>query len=89
MSKLCVFTVRDRAADVYGAPFFMPTPGMAIRGFSDLINAKDSKDLASQHPQDFDLYHLGYYDDATASFEQFERPQQIAVGHQLRMSVAK
>lgn len=82
--RLKVVAIRDRAADVYGQPAFVAAIGSAIRGFSDEVNGKDG--MLSQHPEDFDLYHLGEYDDATGMFTQDERPKQIAIGKDLKIN---
>lgn len=81
---LKVLAVRDIAADVFGQPFFSTTIGAANRNFGDQINRKDDvNNPLGQHPEDFELYHLGDYDDSTASFALFEKPKQISVGKNL------
>lgn len=80
--KLQIVVVRDRAADVFGQPFYVHTVGMAIRNFSDEINRADDKNPLYKHPADFDLYYLGEYDDAGATFD-IGPPRQIAVGKDL------
>lgn len=79
---LYVFSTRDRAADVFSQPFFSPTKGTAIRSFSDEINRVDVNNMLNKHPDDFDLYYLGTYDDNTGLFD-VERPSQVAVGKDL------
>lgn len=81
--KLIICSVRDRAADVFGQPFYTPALGQAIRSFSDEINRADEKSTLFNHPEDFDLYELGSYNDADASFELLEKPRQVAVGKDL------
>lgn len=85
MSKYFVVAVRDRTADVYGMPYFVASIGAAIRGFSDEVNRKDENNLLARHPEDFDLFQLGEYDDADASFE-CGVPRQLAVGKDLIVS---
>lgn len=75
-----VVVVRDRAADVFGVPTYTTAIGIAIRGFSDEINRQSADNMLSKHPEDFDLYHLGVFDDATAKFEMLSSPRQIAIG---------
>lgn len=77
-----IVAVRDRAADVFGQPFFVPSIGGAIRSFGDEVNRKDSNNAFSQHPEDFDLYLLGEYDDNDGSFATVA-PKQVAVGKDL------
>ena len=59
----------------------MQHTGQAIRSFGDAVNAKDGKhDNLSAHPEDFDLYHLGEYNDKDAVFVLLPHPRLIAVG---------
>jgi len=75
--KICV--VRDRALDSFGTPIFVASKGQAIRSFADEVNRADPNNSLNKHPEDFELFYLGEYDDESATFEA-ERPQQIAVG---------
>lgn len=75
--KICV--VRDRALDAYGVPLFVASKGQAIRSFSDEVNREDASNSLHKHPEDYELFYLGEYDDETATFEA-ERPQQLAIG---------
>lgn len=81
--KLFVIAVRDRAADVFGQPGFYTSTGGAIRSFGDEINnPRDGNNMFCKHPEDFDLYLLGDFDDNTGLFNS-ESPKQIAVGKDL------
>lgn len=59
--QVLAYSVYDRKALVYGAPFFAPTDGSAIRSFADLSN--DINTTVGRHPSDFVLYCVGVYDD--------------------------
>lgn len=83
--KYFVVVVRDRAADVYGAPSFVASIGSAIRSFGDEINRDADNNMFSKHPDDFDLFSLGTYDDSTAVFE-CGLPAQLALGKDLRIN---
>lgn len=78
--KLEIIAVRDRAANCYGQPQFVPNLGAAIRSFGDEVNRADTNNPLYNHPEDFDLYHLGWYGDGDAYFELMQSPKQIAVG---------
>lgn len=82
--KSVVIAVRDRAADVYGMPQCVATIGTAIRSFSDAVNGAGESAL-QKHPEDFDLYHIAVYDDATAEFECVDPPRMIAVGKDVKV----
>ena len=60
-----IVAIRDRAIDTFGVPVFVASTGAAIRSFSDEVNRKDDNNNLSKHPEDFDLFLLGEYDDQT------------------------
>jgi len=72
-----IVTVRDRALDTFGQPVFVAAIGAAVRSFGDQI--KDEGSPMAKHPEDFDLYYIGEYDDQTGEFDGC-RPSQVAVG---------
>lgn len=75
---LTIVAVRDIKADCFGQPNFVPNVGSAIRSFGD--QCQDEKaGILFQHPEDFELYKLGTYNDADGSFDSFP-PVQLAVG---------
>lgn len=66
----CVVAVFDRAAMIYGRPFFVVAPGQAVRSFTEEVNRRDAdRSEFAKHPADFELWSLARYDDATGSFE--------------------
>lgn len=82
--KMIVCTIKDRAADAYGRPFYVPAVGVAIRSFQDEVNLASDESQIHQHPDDFDLFELGSYDDGTAQFELFETPRLLMLGKQAK-----
>lgn len=74
--KYAVCAVKDRAVDAYNRPLYVPTVGVAIRSFNDECNKKDSE--LYNHPEDYDLYELGQWDDQTAIYVALEQPRVIA-----------
>lgn len=83
--KYVVVCVRDRAADVYGVPVFVASLGSAIRSFGDEINREAPDNQMSKHPDDFDLFELGIYDDATGAFDCARLPKQVAIGKEVKV----
>lgn len=81
-----IMAVRDRALDAFGTPIFVAAIGQAVRSFTDEINRVDQNNNLNKHPEDFDLYFLGEYDDETAEFA-VERPKQVAVGKDVSVKV--
>jgi len=65
---LFVVSVKDRAADVFNRPFFVPHRNVAIRDFTDEVNRAAGDNQLNKHPDDFDLYLLGEFDDTRGVF---------------------
>lgn len=78
-----VVAVKDRAADAFGRPFFVQTQGVAIRSFMDEVNRQAEDNQLYQHPDDFDLFELGTYDDSTGMIVMTE-PKLLMLGKQVR-----
>lgn len=75
-----ILCVRDRAADVFGRPSFHTSVGGAIRGFVDEINRAHEENVMFRHPEDFDMFHVGTYDDNSCKFDLLPSPRQVAIG---------
>lgn len=88
--KMEIFAVKDRALNAFMRPFFAQTIGQAIRSFSDEINRPGGHQVGSEnhmnmHPEDYDLWHLGSFNDATGTFsaepdDRQDWPRQVAIG---------
>jgi len=81
-----ICTVKDRAADAFGRPMFVPSTGVAIRSFSDEINRNNAENQLYNHPDDFDLYELGQFDDNTGLFALHDQPKLLSLGKQVKIS---
>jgi len=81
-----ICTVKDRAADAFGRPMFVPSTGVAIRSFSDEINRNNAENQLFNHPDDFDLYELGQFDDNTGLFTLHEQPKLLSLGKQVKIA---
>lgn len=73
--KRKVYTIRDSKAEIYNEPFMQHTHGEAERTIKSLLNKKDNQ--ISLHPEDYDLYYLGEYDDNTGLYSPLDTPQHI------------
>ena len=69
-----IVSVKDRAADVFNRPFFVPHRNVAVRDFTDEVNRSAADNQLNKHPDDFDLYFLGTFDDNTAVFSMEDQP---------------
>lgn len=84
--KLVLCSVKDRAADAYGRPMFVPSSGVAIRSFSDEINRTADDNQLYNHPDDFDLYEFGVFDDNSGQFDIYEQPKLLSLGKQVKIT---
>lgn len=75
-----ITAVRDRAIDAFGIPIFVLAQGEALRSFMDEINRPGSPFNA--HPDDYDLYLIGAYDETTGEVIP-ETPRMICVGKEV------
>jgi hypothetical protein len=82
---LHIVSVKDTAAQAFGRPLFVPAVAVALRSFRDEVNRKDSADDLSRHPDDFELYEVGVFDDATGIIDVFE-PRIVARAKDLKES---
>lgn len=77
---LQVVALRDIRVDVFLPPFVVQLVGQAIRSFGDECSGAKKESAVAQHPDDFELMHLGSYDDTDGSFQLFPKPKQVAFG---------
>lgn len=80
--KLCV--IHDRSIDAYINLHCVRAEGQAIRQFMDAINNPDGGSI-NKHPDDYDLYTIGEYDDNTGEIRN-DQKKKIADGKQLSLS---
>ena len=66
--NLFIVSVKDRAAEVFNRPFYVPHRNVAIRDFTDEVNRVAVDNHLNKHPDDFDLYLLGEFNDSTGEF---------------------
>lgn len=85
--KMQMVALRDIVANVMNQPNFVAHIGMAIRSFGDECQRKEKGNVMAEHPEDFELWHIGEYDDQDLSacrfFPEAER-KQLAVGSNYR-----
>lgn len=75
------YSIRDQKGEVFNLPFFKITHGQAERDFESLVN--DGKSTLNAYPEDFDLYHIGEYDDQKGTFIPMETPTHLIKAVQL------
>ena len=79
-----VVVIRDIKADLWFNPLVVTSVGGAVRSFGDeCVNKRENNPLAD-HPEDYELYELGDWNEQQGSFTLHEKPKQIAVGSNYR-----
>lgn len=81
--KKFIVCVRDIRADLFFSPMFYQSLGQAERQFADEVNRKDASNTLASHPADFELFHVGSFDDQTCTFDLLDKPTQLALGSNL------
>lgn len=65
--RVKVFAVYDSVARVFAQPFCFLEEGQACRAFAN--SAADQNTNIGMHPNDFTLFHIGFFDDNTGEVE--------------------
>jgi len=68
--KYFVFSIFDSAAQCFAQPFYAPAEQVAIRSVKDMVQ-KEGNQLHA-HPEDFDLRHVGMFDDNSGALDSCE-----------------
>lgn len=86
--KYTVCCIYDRVAQVWGIPNFTNSKGGTVRSFADEINRPAENNQLHQHPDDFDMYYLGTFDDRESTFDLLPSPELLARGAHLKVNKA-
>lgn len=78
MATQQIVAVRDNAIQAFMPISIVPHVGLATREFTSAVNNPESH--FHKHPADFDLYHLGAWDDSSGVFHPLEAPECIVRG---------
>lgn len=61
MATMLICAVRDSAVGAFSPPMYFRSKGEAIRSFLDAL--ADANTSLSKHPRDYQMFHLGSFDD--------------------------
>lgn len=78
-----LYAIKDLAVQAYMKIWEVRAPGEAMRGFIDEVNRKAADNPIAAHPEDYELYKLGVYDDATGKITPEDEPQLVARAKEL------
>lgn len=73
--QLQIFSIRDSKGAFYDKPFYQHNEQEAIRSFRNV--SLDQRSQIHTNPEDYDLYHLGTYDNITGKIQSLDTPQHI------------
>lgn len=79
---LLLITIKDNAVQAFQPINTVRAKGEAIRGFQDAINNEQNRQL-HKHPEDFDLYLVGTFDDETGEIT-VQKPELIIRGKDVK-----
>lgn len=70
-----IFSIYDKKAQAYMSPFYYHQKGQALRAFEDAVN--DPQTPFTKHPEDFQLFHIGEWNDSTGKITPLSNPVPI------------
>lgn len=74
---LKMFSVYDSAVEAYIRPMFLPSVGLALRGFTEAVNGNDPE--MTKYPSQYVLFDVGTFDDSSCTFTT-HTPVSLGVG---------
>lgn len=89
MAKYQMCSVLDMVAQQYGRPFFTVSDGTAIRSFADEILKGGPDSTLSTHPDDFQLFLIGTFDDDSCQIDLLASPQLLISGAAIAQRAAR
>lgn len=71
-------SVFDKVSKIFGSPVVIDNAESAIRAFGDMVMNKGT--VIGQHPDDFVLYRIGYFDPETGSiYQKFKQDEDVLI----------
>lgn len=64
MTTHAIFAVRDTCVGAFLMPWFFQNRAAAVRALGDVVNKPGEDNQFYAHPEHYQLYELGVYDDA-------------------------
>jgi len=76
--KPLLFALYDKKAEFFLAPTSSATRQSMIRTLQDAVRKPDAGSALATHPEDFDLYYLGGFDDKSGTIHQNDSDSTLA-----------
>lgn len=67
MSLLNIYTLRDIRTEAFHRPFFLQNRAVLERSIHDALS--DENNMICLHPEDYQIYSLGTYDEQTGEIK--------------------
>jgi len=83
--KVKMFAIWDDKAKAYLNPFCFPQTGQAIRVFTGAVNDKNTEFF--KHAEDYTLFHIGDFDDATGQLTAATHVELVVSAQQVKETV--
>lgn len=84
--KYLLVSIKDRAIEAFQPLGNCRAQGEAIRTFKDIL--ADTSSPHGRHPDDYDLYLVGEFDDQTGYIEPTHPPQKLADGKTIKETLS-
>lgn len=84
MANSKLYSIRDLKVNAFAPPMHLQTEAQARRLFSTEVNRKDEKNMLYLHPEDYDLYYHGEFDEEQGTFNTLSVPVLVCNGAQLK-----
>ena len=62
-----LYSIRDAKTQAFSTPFFQQNDETALRMFRDELHGANGPSMLSKHPEDFDLYCVGDWNDTSGA----------------------
>jgi hypothetical protein len=73
--QLEIYSIYDSKEEIYYQPHYFLNHDVALRTFGDMANEETK---ISKHPEDYTLWHLGSYEDSSATIKPLKTKKCIA-----------
>lgn len=70
-----VYATRDTCVGSFLLPMYFQNDAGAVRALGDVVNKPSQDNMYYQHPEHFQLYELGCFDDETGILEPLSAPR--------------
>lgn len=78
MSRLVILAVRDTAVRSFMRPWYAPTLEAGLRSFYDEVRRGGDDNTLAKHPEDFELWKLGEFDEEAGEFAFLDDKRMVA-----------